>query len=88
MSVEVSDILPDKDVISGDLKEVFSSPYHLSHSTLSFNKAWVVHVDISCDNSKYCAAFSNRQVDVYTPELTTITKLQPHEKTVTKTAFR
>ena len=52
-------------------------------------KAWVLNVDTNCDNSKYLAAFSNRQVNVYGENLTTVTNIRvPHEKAVTKCAFR
>jgi len=86
--VHLEESLPDKDEFTGDPGEVFSGSYHLAHSTLSLNKAWVLNVDTNCDSSKYLAAFSNRQVNVYGENLTTVANIRvPHEKAVTKCAF-
>lgn len=88
LNLYYAESLLDKDDLIGDFNEVFSSPYYLAHSTLSLNKAYVLNVDLNCDGTKYCASFSNRHVNVYTESLTTLCKLEPHEKSITQTSFR
>ena len=93
MALEDNDALlpPDEEELMGsEFAESFSAlPHHLAHSTLSLNKAYVLHVSASSGQSKLAASFSNRQVNVYSGErLTTLSNLRPHESAVTGMAFR
>jgi hypothetical protein len=93
MSLEDGDSLlpPDEEELSGDeFADAFgAAPFHLASSTLSLNKAYVLHVSASSSSDRLAASFSNRQVNVYSGEgLTLHTNLRPHESAVTGMAFR
>jgi hypothetical protein len=92
MSLEDGDSLPpDEEELSGEefADALAAAPFHLAHSTLSLNKAYVLHVSASSSSERLAASFSNRQVNVYSGEgLTLHTNLRPHESAVTGMAFR
>jgi hypothetical protein len=88
-TLEAPEIL-DEDEISGEeFAEAFAAPFHLAYSTLSLNKAYVLHVSANLGCGKVAASFSNRHVNVYSVEgLTSIVNLRPHDSPVTGMSYR